>query len=54
MYAILSYYQSPIYITHPKNVGYVTTLKEAKRIVKEKNERSVRNSYGYQKLKELK
>ena len=54
MYLIESYYSSPIYITHPKPIGYVLTLKEAKRIVAEKNKKAVRNQYGFIKIKELK
>ena len=54
MYLITSYFQSPIAITYPKPVGYVLTLKEAKQIVADRNKRSVRNLYGYVKLKQLK
>lgn len=54
MYLITSYYQSPIAITYPRPVGYALTLKEAKQIVADRNKRSVRNLYGFVKLKQLK
>jgi len=54
MYLIESYYRSPLYITCPKPVGYVQTLKQAKAICELKNKAATRNIYGYIKLKELK
>ena len=54
MYLIESYYSSPIAITYPKPVGYVLTLKEAKKICEEKNKKAVRYHYGYTKIKNLK
>ena len=55
MYLIVSYQHSPIYITHPKPVGYVKTLQEAKEYVAKKTmSNRTRNSYLYTKIKELK
>jgi hypothetical protein len=54
MYLIESYYQSPIYITCPKPVWYVKTLKEAKAICELKNKKATQNTYAYTKLRELK
>lgn len=54
MYLIESYYRNPIYIMHPKPVGYVQTLKQAKAICELKNKEATRNIYGYTKIKELK
>lgn len=39
MYLIESYCSSPIYITYPKPVGYVQTLKQAKAICELKNKK---------------
>ena len=54
MYLIERYYRSPIAITYPKPVGYVLTLKEAKKICEQKNKKATRNQYGYTKINELK
>ena len=46
VYVVLSYRDSPIYITHPKPVAAFETRKEARAYVIEKNTRATSNQYG--------
>jgi hypothetical protein len=55
MYVIIFQRFSPIGFYTPKLVGYVNTLKEASKLVKDKNKKSRHNCvYFHKRVKEIK
>lgn len=50
IYAIMSYSNSPVAITHPKVIGYVATRSEAKDVVSFKNLKATKSYYFYESV----
>ena len=53
VYVITSWAQSPVAITYPRIVGYVSTLKEARTFCDEKNKKAMSCHYNYYCAKNL-